>query len=278
MSPCSALTFMPRSRRRRNELVAADLRAHEHDRLIGPLGLQHARRACRPSPCDADLERELLDRVDRERRGSRPSRAPGRTGSARPACGSPAASSRENSAVWRLPGVSERIFSTSSRKPRSSISSASSSTTKRQSCSTSEWREIRSSTRPTRADDDVPAGAQLRLLGADRRAAEDGDDVDALARAVRAQRLRDLDAQLARRRQHERLHLVDVRIDVLDQRQAERRRLARAGLRLADHVRAGEQRRDALLLDRAGRFVADVAQRVEEGVGEAELGEGRHAT
>ena len=36
-----------------------------------------------------------------------------------------------------------------------------------------------------RADDDVAAGAQLRLLRADRRAAEDGDDVDALARAVR---------------------------------------------------------------------------------------------
>ena len=31
------------------------------------------------------------------------------------------------------------------------------------------------------ADHDVAAGAQLRLLGADRRAAEDGDDVDALA-------------------------------------------------------------------------------------------------
>ena len=57
------------------------------------------------------------------------------------------------------------------------------------------------------ADDDVPAGAQLRLLGADRRAAEDGDDVDALRRAVGAQRLRDLDAELARRRQDERLDL-----------------------------------------------------------------------
>ena len=33
------------------------------------------------------------------------------------------------------------------------------------------------------ADDDVAAGAQLGLLGADRRAAEDGDDVDALALA-----------------------------------------------------------------------------------------------
>ena len=39
----------------------------------------------------------------------------------------------EKSAVWRPEGVRERIVSTSSRKPRSSISSASSSTTKRAS-------------------------------------------------------------------------------------------------------------------------------------------------
>ena len=91
---------------------------------------------------------------------------------------------------------------------------------------------------PDGADDDVAAGAQLGLLGADRRAAEHGDDVDALAPPVRAQRLGDLDAQLARRRQHQPLHLVLGRVDVLEHRQPERRRLARPGLRLADHVRA----------------------------------------
>ena len=87
-----------------------------------------------------------------------------------------------------------------------------------------------------RADDDVPAGAQLRLLRADRRAAEDGDDIDALAPAVRPQRLGDLDAQLARRREDERLDLRDVGVDVLQDRQSERGRLARAGLRLTDDV------------------------------------------
>ena len=91
----------------------------------------------------------------------------------------------ENSAVWRPEGVIERIFSTSSRKPRSSISSASSSTTKRQSCSTQRVARDQIEHAPDGADDDVPAGAQLRLLGADRRAAEDRDDVDAAVRRRR---------------------------------------------------------------------------------------------
>ena len=55
----------------------------------------------------------------------------------------------EKSAVWREPGVSDRIRSTSSKNPRSSISSASSRTTKRAAVSSRERREIRSSTRPT---------------------------------------------------------------------------------------------------------------------------------
>ena len=69
---------------------------------------------------------------------------------------------------------------------------------------------MRSSTRPTVPTTIVPAGVELRLLRADRRAAERRDDVDALALAVGAQRLRDLDAQLAGRREDERLHLVVV--------------------------------------------------------------------
>ena len=86
------------------------------------------------------------------------------------------------------------------------------------------------------ADHDLAAGAQLRLLAADRRAAEHRDDVDTLALPVGAQRLGDLDAQLARRRQHESLDVALVGIDVLQHRQTEGRGLARAGLRLADHV------------------------------------------
>jgi hypothetical protein len=100
---------------------------------------------------------------------------------------------------------------------------------------------MRSSTRPTGADHDLAALLELRLLGADRRAAEHRHRVDPLARAVGAQRLRDLDAQLARRREHERLHVASTGRR-LDHRQPERGGLAGAGLRLADHVAALEQR------------------------------------
>ena len=61
------------------------------------------------------------------------------------------------------------------------------------------------------------------------------------------------------------------------QRQAERGRLAGAGLGLADHVAALEQRRDRLLLDRARRLVADVVEGLQEWLGQPELGEGRHS-
>jgi hypothetical protein len=109
-------------------------------------------------------------------------------------------------------------------------------------------------------DDDLGALLELRLLRPDRRAAEHGDRIDAAVLPVRAQRLRDLDAQLARRREHERLGVAILGIDEVDHRQAERGGLAGAGLRLADHVPAVEQVRDRLLLDRARRLVADVAE------------------
>ena len=105
---------------------------------------------------------------------------------------------------------------------------------------------------------DLPAVAQLRLLGADRSAAEDGDHVDSLALGVGTQRLRDLDAQLARRREDEPLHLGLGGVDVLDHRQTERGGLARARLRLADHVAPLQEDGDGLLLDGAGLLVAHV--------------------
>jgi hypothetical protein len=114
------------------------------------------------------------------------------------------------------------------------------------------------------ADHDLAALLELGLLGADRRAAEHGHRLDPLALRVGAQRLRDLDAQLARRREHERLDILVGRVDELDHRQPERGGLAGAGLRLADHVAALEQLGDRLLLDRARRLVADVLEGVEE--------------
>src|SRR5439155_420339 len=61
--------------------------------------------------------------------------------------------------------------------------------------------------------------------------------------------LGDLAAELARGHEHDRLHHVAARIETLDNRQAERGRLARAGVRLADAILAGEQRGHASGLD-----------------------------
>ena len=127
-------------------------------------------------------------------------------------------------------------------------------------------------------DHDLAAGAQLRLLGPDRGAAEHGDHVDALALAVGAQRLRHLDAELSGRRQHQPLDVSVVGVGVLEHRQPERGGLARAGLGLSDHVQALQQRRDRLLLDRAGGLIADVDQRLQQVGLEPEIGErGHHA-
>src|SRR3954466_7430913 len=180
-----------------------------------------------------------------------------------------------NSAVWRPEGQRDRIISTSSRKPRSSISSASSSTTKRAAVSISECRLIRSITRPT-----VPTTtcapsfscACCERIGA----AAHRHDPHTFRGTVRPQRLRHLDAQLARRGEDERLHLVVVDVDVLEQREAERGGLAGAGLRLADHVATLEQSGDRLLLDRRGILVAEVTKGVELGLGQPELSESCH--
>jgi hypothetical protein len=124
------------------------------------------------------------------------------------------------------------------------------------------------------SDDDVPSGPQLRLLRSDRGAAEHGHHVHAGMCPVGAQRLRHLYAELPRRRQHERLHLPLGGVDVLHDRQSEGGRLARARLRLADHVATLEQRRDRLFLNRARGLITHIPQRLECGLGEPEICEG----
>jgi hypothetical protein len=96
-------------------------------------------------------------------------------------------------------------------------------------------------------------------------------------RAVGAQGLGDLDAELARRREDEGLDVGVVGIDELDHGQPERGGLAGAGLRLSDDVPALEQHRDRLLLDGAGRLVSHVAERGEDRFGEAQISEGGHS-
>ena len=129
---------------------------------------------------------------------------------------------------------------------------------------------------PDGGDDDVGALAQPRLLGLDRGAAEDGDDLDVEVLGVGAQRLGDLDAELAGRRHHDRLGLLRGRIEVLQQRQAEGGGLAGAGLRLADYVLAAEQRRDRLLLNRGRLGIAELIERGLDLRAQSELVKGRH--
>ena len=84
---------------------------------------------------------------------------------------------------------------------------------------------------------------------------------------VRAQRLGDLDAEFARRRQHERLDVRVGGVHELDHGEAEGGGLAGAGLRLADHVVALEKMRDRLFLDGARRVVAHFGEGGEDVLG-----------
>jgi hypothetical protein len=107
---------------------------------------------------------------------------------------------------------------------------------------------------PRRGDQDVdpaPELADLRALG---HAAEDHRVPQVLeVLAVGREALADLGRQLAGRRQHQRADLRVVasrRVEPLQHRQRERRRLAGARLGAADDVTTGQSRPDRLALDR----------------------------
>jgi hypothetical protein len=129
---------------------------------------------------------------------------------------------------------------------------------------------------PDRGDDDVGAAAQARLLRGDRRPAEDGNDLDVQVLGVGTQRLGHLDAELAGRRHHDRLGRFVARVEVLEQRQPEGGGLAGPGLGLADHIVAGEQRGDCLLLNRGRLGVAELFERGQDLGLQAELFEVHH--
>ena len=128
-----------------------------------------------------------------------------------------------------------------------------------------------------RADDDVDAAAQRAQLHAVGLAAVDRQHVHALeVGGVPLERLADLQGELARRGEDQRLRLLLLEVEPAEDRQREGRRLARAGLGESDDVAPLEQGGDRRLLDGGGVLVADVAQRLEHLVVEAEVGE-RHA-
>ena len=215
------------------EPVHADLGAHEDDRLLGALLLQHAHERVRLLLV-RHLDVEVVDRVDRERgrahldlhrvvhervrqaadlRRNRRAEEPGLAAHRR------ALEDRlhvlEEAEVQHLVGLVEHDVA---------------GVVEEEVVAADHVHHA-----ADRADHDLRV-LQARGLVADRRAAEHRHHVEALLLAVGAQRLRHLDAELARRGEHERLDARVTRVRVLDHRQAERGGLAGARLRLADHV------------------------------------------
>ena len=93
-----------------------------------------------------------------------------------------------------------------------------------------------------RRDDDVRLAGELDLaLEAD--AAVDGGDREGARGGDVADLLDDLAGELARRREHQRRGAGVGGLDAVDERNAERERLARAGRGLHEHVVTGERRR-----------------------------------
>ena len=130
---------------------------------------------------------------------------------------------------------------------------------------------------PWRADDDLRPPSQIGELSIVGGPTVDRHGADPLLEGGEFLRLRcDLSRQLARGDEDQHLRLLRGRIDPLDRRDAERRRLPGAGLRLTDNVRAAEERGDgagldlgrdepAELLDRADKFWRDAERRERHG-------------
>ena len=93
------------------------------------------------------------------------------------------------------------------------------------------------------ADDDVYAAAQRAQLDAVALAAVDGEHADAgQLRGVPLEGLADLERELTRGREDQRLRCPLVEVELREDRQREGRGLAGAGLGESDDVTAGEER------------------------------------
>ena len=181
----------------------------------------------------------------------------------------------ENSMVCRSAGVRLRILSTSGRKPRSSILSASSRT---RACTWPRFRwpwRTRSSRRPGVPTTMSTDGQRLdlRLVGP---AAVEHDHLGADPAAGDLQVIGDLDGQFPGRHDDQRArrgldaaagHLVQA----LQDRHAEGEGLAGAGPGLADEVMALQRDRQRQRLDREGGGDALRLQRGADGLGDAEV-------
>ncbi len=102
------------------------------------------------------------------------------------------------------------------------------------------------------SDEQIEAGGQPVLLRLKANAAKDDRAPQPQMRAVPPGHLADLCGQLSSRAEHERARVARRRAtgEVLQDRQQERRGLARAGLRTRNEIAAVEHDRDGTLLDR----------------------------
>ena len=160
----------------------------------------------------------------------------------------------EKNSVCRLRGSMRTILRSAWMKPRSSIWSASSSTSIsivdrfRKPCSTRSIRPTR------RGDEDIDAAADVLAILVDAGAAEHGRDRHLGEFAVLARALGDLTGEFAGRGEdeHPAMRRQDALLrsdEALDRRQHERRGLAGAGLRDAEQIAAFEQDGNGIALD-----------------------------
>ena len=176
-------------------------------------------------------------------------------------------------AVWRWRGQRDRIVSTSTMKPMSSMRSASSRITVWTRSSRSSPRRIRSSTRPGVPTTTGVAPLEGGDLAFHARAAVDGHRADVAEDADATNLLGHLHAQLAGRRQHQRLHVPGRRVDLLDDGNAEGGGLAGPGLRLPDQVAAGAQWTDGAGLHLRGLVEAHLLDGAGDGRRQLDLAE-----
>src|SRR5581483_4746162 len=123
--------------------------------------------------------------------------------------------------------------------------------------------------------DDLRSAGERALLRAVGHAAVDRDLVGVAVLAERAELARDLRAELAGRDDDERLRTLLARIDLLDDRDRERRGLPRARLCLCEEVATGPQRGDGLRLHRRRRHEAELRDRARDFRIDLELAEAR---
>jgi hypothetical protein len=114
---------------------------------------------------------------------------------------------------------------------------------------------------------------QLRLITL---AAVDGQDVKSLQmRRITLKCFSHLQGEFAGGNQHQYLGLAAGEIDARQRRQGECGRLSRAGLRLAEHICAGQQHRNRRGLDGRRRFIPDVLERSQYRLAQGQIREGR---